>query len=194
MLDRMRRHQAWLKWILAVVVVAFIFIYVPSFLGTGQTGAAATDAIATVNGRKVLVGTYQRAYNQQVQQLRNAYGEQFNDQMLQQFGLGQRLLQQLIDDEAVQVEADRLGIRVSDEELKQRIITIPAFQANGAFMGWERYDQFLKSQRPPIRPSDFEQDVRRQMKAEKLQSLVTGWVQVDDNEVEKEYRKRNEKV
>jgi hypothetical protein len=32
------------------------------------------------------------------------------------------------------------------------------------------------------------------MTSEKVQSLVTGWVQVDENEVEQEYRKRNEKV
>ena len=194
MLDRMRRHQSWLKWILGVVVVAFIFIYVPSFLGTPGGNGSANASIATVDGRKVLVGTYQRAYNQQVQAIRNAYGEQFNDQMLQQMGIAQNLLQRLIDDEAVQVEAERLGLRVSDAELSQRIQSIPAFQINGKFMGDERYQQFLKMQRPPILATDFERDVRRQMLSEKVQSLVTGWVQVEDKEVEQEYLKRNEKV
>ena len=32
MLDRMRRHKGWLKWSLAVVVLAFIVLYIPSFL------------------------------------------------------------------------------------------------------------------------------------------------------------------
>lgn len=194
MLDRMRRHQSWLKWILGIVVVAFIFIYVPAFLKPRGVGAMPDDTVATVDGQPVLVSTYQRMYNQQVQALRNAYGEQFNEQMLQQLGIGQRLLQQLIDDEAVQAEARRLGIRVSDDELKQRILTFPAFQINGQFMGWERYEQFLKMQRPPMRPADFENEIRRQMMAEKVQSLVTGWVQVDESDVEKEYLRRNEKV
>jgi len=193
MLDRMRRHQSWLKWILGVVVVAFVFIYVPAFLKPkGVT--TPDDAVATVEGRSVLVGTYQRAYNQQVQALRSAYGDQFNDQMLQQLGIGQRLLQQLIDDEAVQVEAARLGLRVSDEEVKARILSIPAFQINGQFMGSERYQQFLKMQRPPMRADEFEREVRRQMLAEKIQGLVTEWVHLDDAEVEQEYRRRNEKV
>jgi peptidyl-prolyl cis-trans isomerase D len=194
MLDRMRRHQSWLKWILGIVVIAFIFIYVPAFLKPHGVGATPDDAIATVDGRPVLVSTYQRVYNQQVQALRNAYGEQFNDQMLQQFGMGQRILQQLLDDEAMQAEARRLGIRVSDEEIKQRIMTIPAFQVNGQFMGSERYQLFLKSQRPPMQASEFENEIRRQLIGEKLQTLVTAWVQVDDKDVAQEFSKRNEKV
>jgi peptidyl-prolyl cis-trans isomerase D len=193
MLDRMRRHRGWLKWSLGIVVAAFVVLYFPTFLPQGA-GAAPSDTMATVDGRPILVGTFQRAYQQQVQALRSAYGEQFNEQMLQQLGISQRLLQQLIDDEAVQAEADRLNITVSDEELRQRILSIPAFQVSGQFMGWERYEQFLKMQRPPMQPTEFEREVRRQMTSEKMQALVTGWVQVDDAEVEQEYRRRNEKV
>ena len=32
MLDRMRRHKNWLKWSLALVVLAFVLLYIPSFL------------------------------------------------------------------------------------------------------------------------------------------------------------------
>jgi peptidyl-prolyl cis-trans isomerase D len=194
MLDRMRRHQSWLKWILGIVVVAFVFIYVPQFLRPSGTGALSTDTLATVDGRRILVGTYQRAYNQQLQQLRQAYGDQFNDQMLQQLQMAPRLIQQMVDEESVLAEADRLGIRVSDEELRQRILSIPAFQMNGVFFGQERYEALLRSQRPPVTPAEFEQEVRRQMISEKMQALITGWMQVDEKEVEQEYRKRNEKV
>ena len=194
MLDQMRRHQNWLKLSLGVVVVAFIFIYVPAFIKPAGAGAAPEDAIATVDGQPVLVGTYQRAYNNQLQNLRSAYGDQFDERMLQQMGIGQRLLQQLLDEEAVQAEARRLGIRVSDEEVKQRIMSIPAFQVNGQFMGSERYENFLRMQRPPIRPAEFERDVRRQLISEKLQLLVTAWIQVEDADVQKEFQRRNEKV
>lgn len=193
MLDRMRRHQNWLKASLGIVVVTFIFIYVPAFLKPKGTGAP-DDALATVEGRPVLISTYQRVYNQQIQALRNAYGEQFNEQMLQQLGIGQRLLQQLLDDEAMQVEAERLGLRVSDAEVAQRVLSYPAFQVNGQFIGTERYEQFLRMQRPPMTAAQFESELRRQMLNEKLQSLVTAWVQVDSQDVDREYRRRNEKV
>jgi peptidyl-prolyl cis-trans isomerase D len=194
MLDRMRRRRNWLKWSLGIVVAAFIALYFPSFMGTPGGGTAPGDSVATVDGRPVLMGTFQRAYDVQVQQLRNAYGDQFNEQMLQQLQMPMRVLQQLVDEETVQAEADYLGIRVSDEELRERILSIPAFQMNGQFMGWERYQQFLRGQRPPMTPGDFENQIRRQIKAEKLQALITGWIQVDDAEVEREYRRRNEKV
>ena len=32
MLDRMRRHRNWLKWSLALVVLAFVIFYIPDFL------------------------------------------------------------------------------------------------------------------------------------------------------------------
>ena len=193
MLDRMRRHKGWLKWSLGIVVVMFILLYIPSFLRPPDA-VAANDAIATIGGRKVLVSSFQRAYVQQAQAMRSAYGDAFNEQMLQQFGLGQRILEQLLNDEAVLIEAERLGLRVSDAELRQRIITFPAFQQDGQFIGSERYRQLLASQRPPILPDQFEADIRRQILGEKLQALVTGWVHVDDAEVEREYRRRNEKV
>jgi peptidyl-prolyl cis-trans isomerase D len=190
----MRRHKAWLKWSLAIVVAAFVLLYVPSFLSPAGVGAAPGDVIATVDGRRITVGKYQIAYQQQVAQLRNAYGESVNDQLLRQLGISQQVVQQLIDAEAIVAEADRLGIDVNDGELRARILKVPGFQENGRFVGAERYKQILAMQRPPMREADFEAELRRALVAEKLQAAVTGWIQVGDAEVEQEYRRRNEKV
>lgn len=192
MLDRMRRRKNWLKWSLGIVVATFIALYFPSFMGPATGGTAPNDAIATVDGRPVTVASFQRAYRLQVDQLRTAYGDQFNEQMLQQLQMPMRVLQQLVDAETIQAEADRLGIRVSDEELRQRIVSVPAFQMNGQFIGWERYQQFIRGQ--GMTTTEFEESIRRDMKGQKLQALVTGWVRVDDEDVEREYRRRNEKV
>ena len=156
MLDRMRQHRNWLKWSLGIVVAAFVLLYVPSFLRPGGAGALSTDVLATVNGREVLMGSYQRAYQSQVQSLRSAYGDKFDEGMLRQLGIPQRIVQQLVDEEAVLAEADRLGVSVSDAELHERIVRMPGFQENGHFVGFARYQQILQFQRPPMRPSEFE--------------------------------------
>jgi peptidyl-prolyl cis-trans isomerase D len=192
MLDRMRRHRSWLKWSLAIVVATFILLYIPQFMQSSGAASAA-DVIATVNGRRITRAVYDQQYLQQVSQIRSQYGG-ISDDVIRQLGVGQRLVQQLVSHEAAIVEAERLGISVSDGELRERLVRMPMFQENGQFVGEQLYRQVLASARPPVRPSDFEEDLRRSLVAEKLHAAVTGWIRVSDADVEAEYRRRNEKV
>lgn len=192
MLDRMRRHKGWLKWSLAVIVVAFVLVYVPQFLSP-TAGAMPTDAVATVNGRKITAGVLQRTYLQQLDQLRSS-SSQITEDLIRQLNLGPQILQRLVNQEAQVAEAERLGLKVTDGELRERLLRLPMFQENGVFIGDQRYRQLLDSARPPTRPSEFENELRQSLLAEKLQAAVTGWIQVSDAEVEQEYRKQNEKM
>ena len=197
MLDRMRRHKGWLKWSLGLVVVAFILLYVPDFIGGGNPSVgtyALSDTLANVEGRRITAGEFRRSYLGQIQAYRNAYGGEMNEQLLRQLGIDQRILQQLIDEEVALIEADRLGISATDAELHQRIITLPAFQENGQFIGEARYRELLNLQRPPMRPDEFEAQLRRSLVIQKLRAALTDWVQLSEAEVEEEFRRRNEKV
>jgi len=194
MLDRMRRHRDWLKWSLGLVCVAFVLFYIPDFLkGTGAD-AASTDTIAKVEGHEITAGEFRRTYQAQLQAYRSAYGANMNDQLLKQLGIEQQILQQMVDERAALAEAERLGITVSDEEVRQRIFAMPAFQENGGFIGEQRYQQLLRMQRPPMMPSEFETNVRRGLTVEKLRSSVTDWLSVPDKELEETYRRRNDKI
>ena len=193
MLDRMRRHRNWLKWSLALVVLAFVVFYIPDFLQPG-TGAVTTDSVAVVEGQEIRADEFRRTYQAQLQSYRSAYGAQMSEQLLKQLGVDQQILQQMVDERAAQAEAGRLGLTVSDQEVAQRIYAIPAFQENGVFIGSARYQQVLASQRPPLSTTEFEGSVRRSLVAEKLRSSVTDWLSVSDKEIEQEYRRRNDKV
>ncbi len=194
MLDRMRQHRNWLKWSLGLVVVTFIWLYVPDFLAPPQGGITSTEVVAEVEGRQITAGDFRRVYYEQVQAYRTAYGGNLSDDMLRQLGLDQRLLQQMIDEEAALAEAARLGIAASDAELRERILTMPAFQENGRFIGDERYRQLLQLQRPPMSPAEFEARLRRSLVVEKLRRALTDWITVPDEDVDREFRRRNEKV
>ena len=115
-------------------------------------------------------------------------------QLLKQLGVDQQILQQLVDERAALSEAERLDITASDDEVRRRIMAIPAFQENGAFIGEQRYQQLLGMQRPPLVASEFENSVRRALIVEKLRAAITEWLSITDKEVEQEYRRRNEKV
>lgn len=193
MLDRMRRQQGWLKWSLGLVVLAFVVFYIPDFFTPSGTGAAG-ETLASVDGRRITVNEFTRAYNAQLAQFRNAYGGGMNEGMLRQLGIDQQVLQQLIDQQATLVEAQRQGLTASDAEVRQRIMEIPAFQENGAFIGEARYRQLLRSQRPPISTREFEEEVRSSIVLDKLRAALTEWITVSDAEADEEYRRRNEKV
>jgi peptidyl-prolyl cis-trans isomerase D len=194
MLDRMRRHRNWLKWSLAIVVVSFVLLYIPSFLNDSAHGAAGNSVVADVDGREITASQFRRVYQQQMQQYRQSYGANVDDRLLKQLGIDQRIVQQMVQEEASLAQANRLGIKASDAEVRERILALPAFQENGQFIGDDRYRQLLRMQTPPMRPDEFEEQVRRSVIAEKLQAALTAWITVADADVEKEFAKRNEKV
>jgi peptidyl-prolyl cis-trans isomerase D len=197
MLDRMRRHKGWLKWSLGLVVLAFIVFYIPSFLDDPTAvgvGALPGEVIAEVEGRSVTAGQFQQRYNSQIQAYRTAYGSNLNDQLLRQLGIDQQILQAMIDEQAALVEAERLGLNVSDEELAQQIFSIPGLQENGRFIGEQRYEALLRSQIPPLTKAMFEDNLRGSLMIDKLHAALTDWMTVADGEVEREFTQRNEKV
>ncbi|HUR33530.1 MAG TPA: peptidyl-prolyl cis-trans isomerase [Vicinamibacterales bacterium] len=195
MLDRMRRHSNWLKWSLALVCLSFVLFYIPDFLrGASGVDLAATDTVAVVNGHEIRADEFRRTYQAQMQAYRGAYGGQMSEQLLKQLGIDQQILQQLVDERAALAEAERVGLKVSDAEVAQRIYAIPAFQENGAFIGQSRYQQLLASQSPPLSTSDFEEGIRRSLVMEKLRASVTDWLSVSDKELQDEYKRRNDKI
>src|SRR5262245_35472443 len=195
MLDRMRRHMSWLKWSLGLVCLAFVIFYIPDFLRSGQgANADAGDTVARIEGQDISANEFRRTYQAQMQAYRSAYGGQMSEQLLKQLGVDRQILQQMVDERAALAEARRLGITVSDAEVRQRILTIPAFQDNGAFIGEQRYQQLLRMQRPPMTPSEFEDSLRKRLTIQKLRSSVTDWLSVADKDLEQEYRRKNDKV
>ena len=75
MLDRMRRHKAWLKWSLALVVLTFVVFYIPDFLQpAATTGATGREVVADVNGDELYAAEFRNRYAQQMQAYRAQLG------------------------------------------------------------------------------------------------------------------------
>jgi peptidyl-prolyl cis-trans isomerase D len=190
----MRRHKGWLKWSLALVVLAFVVFYIPDFLApTATIGAAPDEVVADVAGRELTAGDFQARYVAQVQEFRSLYGAAA-DQLLRQLGLDTQVLQQMVDEQATLAEAERLGITVSNDELRLEIFAIPALRENGQFIGEARYEQLLRAQVPPLTTVQFESGLRAALLVEKLQAALTDWMTVSEAELEREYVQRNERV
>ena len=194
MLDGMRRHKGWLKWSLGLVCLAFVFLYVPEFVDQSGVQTLPTSVLARVGNHEITVMEFRRIYQRQVQEYRVQAGGELSDELLRSLGVDRQLLQQMIDEYTALSEAERLGIVATDAELRQRIVSLPAFQENGQFIGEQRYRQILQVQNPPVSTTEFEDGIRRGIIIERLQAAVTQWVSVSNEEVADEHRRRNEKV
>jgi peptidyl-prolyl cis-trans isomerase D len=190
MLDRMRRHRGWLKWIMGIVAVTMAMFFVP----WENTNVQLDETVADVNGKEITAGEFRRELNQRLQMFQAQGGNSLPPETLKQLGFDNQVLTQLIDRKAIQAEAERRGLRVTDTEVIEYIQHIPAFRENGRFVGATRYRAVLRAQRPPLREEEFEEEVRADLLAQKLQSAVTSWVTVSTQEADAEYRRRNEKV
>lgn len=194
MLDRMRRHKAWLKWTLALAGFALLVLGFPLIQPSPETTGALTDVLARVGDREITVGEFQTLYRRQLQSYQVQSGGEITADILRSMGIDRQLLQQVIDEYAALQEAARLGVTVSDAEVRQAIVSLPAFQQDGAFIGEAAYVQLLRMQQPPVAPAEFEEDVRRSLMLQRLQAAVTDWITVTDEDVEREHVRRNERV
>ena len=188
----MRRHKRWLYVFLWVVVAAFIIAYIPAFTDMGMDRGAAGATLVEVGSMPITVGEYQKAYMRQREMYLSLYQGRLDNEALKRMGLEEQTLQSLIDDRVLQLEAQRLGISVDDETLRQRLATAPEFQIDGRFMGGDELRRRLEMQ--GISVAEFEQELRRRILRERVASLVTDGVMVSAKEAEDEFRRRNEQV
>ncbi len=186
----MRRHRKWLYGFLWVVIAAFIILYIPAFQGAGEKGPGAS--IVDVGPMPITVGEYQKAYARQREMYQSLYQGKLDNEALKRLGIEEQTLQGLIDDRLMLLEAKRLGISVSEDDLRDRLATSPEFQVNGRFMGADELRRRLDMQGMSV--SEFEEGLRGRMLREKLAALVTDGLVVTPKEAEDEFRRRTEQV
>ncbi len=194
MLDRMRRHKAWLKWTLALAGFALLVLGFPLIQPPPETPGTLTDVLAQVGDQEITVGEFQMLFRRQLQSYQVQSGGEITADLLRSMGIDRQLLQQVIDEYAALQEAARLGVTVSDAEVREAIVSLPAFQQDGEFIGEAAYLQMLRMQQPPVAPAEFEENVRRSLMLQRLQAALTDWITVSDDDVEREHVRRNERV
>lgn len=119
------------KTILVLVILSFAFAGVSSYLGS-NTGVPA----AIVNGEEVSASELENAFQNERSRIEQQLGEMFNalaadDNYMN--GIKQGVLDRLVADKLIDQAANKLGLRVSDEQIKKAIIEEPAFQTDGKF-------------------------------------------------------------
>ncbi|MGA9207670.1 MAG: SurA N-terminal domain-containing protein, partial [Terriglobales bacterium] len=107
-----------------------------------------------------------------------------------------QVAQQLVTRAAMLMEASRMGLRVTDDELREELRTGPLgaeLFPGGNFIGQERYEQFVLQQFN-MGVAQFEQEMKDDLLLRKLQGLIEGGVGVSDSDIAQEFRRDNTKV
>lgn len=179
------KYLKWVLWLVVVVFVAFAFLDFGS-LDLGAGSGSASTAAAQVGSDEVTYSQFERAYRQLETQYREAYGQQFTRELANQLGLPMQVLNQLVNERLILQEARRMGLEVTDAELRQSILDTPVFQQDGAFIGQQAYADLLRSN--GMRPEDFETSQRESLLTRKVQNALLQTVYVAPEEIEAEYR------
>ena len=107
-----------------------------------------------------------------------------------------QVAQQLVQQQILLAEASKLGIHVTNNDVRQYLQTGPAgaiLFPNGKFIGSEQYANIIES-RFDTSVADFEENVRQDIAIRRLEALITAPVIVSDQEVREAYRKNNIKI
>jgi peptidyl-prolyl cis-trans isomerase D len=183
-LDRNRWIKITMTVILVVICVSMVVTLVPGLVG-GAVGTSNPDTIASVAGQDISLTEVERQLNQMTQNqsvpamLKGLYAHQLLDQMVFQ--------------DALNVEAARLGITVTPEEESQRIREIlPNAWAGGV---WQK-DAYTNAVQAGTGMSvdQFEKALHDEMLTQKFRSIVTAGISVGTDDVLKEFQRRNEKI
>jgi len=181
-LDRNRWIKITMGIILVIISVTMVLTMIPGPVGTMNTKA---DSVANVGGQEISIADVQRRLTQAMrgqaipEVLRGIYAKQIVDQMIFQH--------------ALELEAKRLGIRVTPEEQRERIKQILPTAFAGDTWLKDRYAAEVQA-RAGMSVEEFETFLRNEMLLEKFRELVTDGIAVTPEEIQQEFRRHNEKV
>ncbi|MGE5808097.1 MAG: SurA N-terminal domain-containing protein [Nitrospirota bacterium] len=180
MIEFIRKHMGWMMWIIVgLITVTFLFFGIyPSSQGKG--------AVAKVGDTVITSEELNIAYRNLYENYRELLKGQLNENLTK--GLRNQALQELIVNRLLVDEAEHQGLRVSDEELQESIMRMPAFQQNGRF-NKQIYERTID--RINMSPALFEATQREYLLRLKLERLVKDSVAVGDAELAAAYMKRN---
>ena len=191
MLKTMRNSFHQLKWTLFLVIAVFILGFV-FWSGSSSDPNRGGQIVARVGNERITAVEFDRQYRAQVERYRQMYQGNFSPELERALDLPRNVLDAMIERMLRLEAAHRLDLHVSDQELAQKIVTLPFFQDNGQFIGREKYEKMLRSN--GVLPERFEEEMREDLLLEKYAGLVKASVIVPEAEIDREFAARNDKA
>jgi parvulin-like peptidyl-prolyl isomerase len=167
---------------LIVGLLALVFVFYGVF--NPKTGRDVGVA-GTVNGDPITMAEYDRAYKRQLEMFKNMMGgANLSDAQLRQFRIGEGVFNDLVRQRIMVQEAEKQGNVPSDEEVRDQIRQIPAFQLAGKF-DLNAYKATLDQN--SYTPASFETMLRQDLAVQRWQNYFKNRVNVSNDEVKVQF-------
>jgi peptidyl-prolyl cis-trans isomerase D len=168
--------------LLVVVGLSMLTYLIPSY----NSGGSSTDVVvAEVGGEAITLPQIQRIVQTQLR------GRNMPPEVLPAYV--PQLIDSVINEHALAYQAQKMGFEVTDAQIGDAIRTyIPNLFQDGKFVGKDAYAAVLAQQNLSI--GEFETEMRRQLLITRLRDVAVQGVVVTPQEIEAEFKKRNDKI
>jgi len=173
MLKGMRKNARYFYVLFFIVILSFIFWGVGTVDKTGGV-----EILAEFVKYKITTEEYWKTYDRIYRFYREIYKDQFNEEMEKKMNLKDNVLNSMVNERVLLTAAQKVGIKIGDEELQDAITHEQAFMKNGVF-DKDVYVNRLRLNR--ITPEEFERSQRQELILSKMRRLVELSVDIPDS-------------
>ena len=176
--------------LMTVLALSMVTYLIPGFMS--DTTLNRSGVVAKVGGQEISSQDVQK-FVSMIQQQQRARGQSYPEAFLPY--LQQQAVEALIGQAELRYESERIGLRVSDEEVRDDLRTgqyAEIFFPGGNWIGQDKYEEVLRN--AGTTPDDFERQTKLELLRNKLLATVTAGVTVSPAEVEKAFKDQNLKI
>ncbi len=171
-------------------LIAFVFVVSGVFNPKSTRGLHEGAVAGTVNGDPISIADFNRELGRRIEYFKAMTGGKLTDEQIQAFHLRDGVFQELARRKLMSQEAARRKMVASDDEVRDKIREIPAFQKDGHF-DVVNYKQVLGSNN--YTPSSFERMMQDDLSLQQWEGFFKNRLHVSEGELRKQFATTHDK-
>lgn len=170
--------------LVCVFTLAFFGVCTPQFNQIDLSGV-----VAEVDGNEISYHEFVRSYRRMSDNMRQRYGEDYDPKTLK---VASQTIDQLIKERVLYLEALKLGIRASDDEIVKYLTKLSAFSDEKGQFSSEYMSNYLRSNN--YTEATFQEELRRSLSISRLRDLLFSSAFASDSRIKDEYKASESKL
>lgn len=179
------------SWILKIILGLIAISFAIWGIGDIFRVAPREQPVAEVGSMTILRDQFQSEYRRELNRLRDAFGGRLTAEQARQLGLPEQVLGQMVTRTLYAVHADRMGMTVPDDVVRQAILQEPAFRNSLGQFDRLRFEQILRQNE--LTEAGYVALLRRDLLRSQVADAVAAGAHVPQTLLERLYRHRAER-